>query len=312
MIKGLLFALLACCAWGFIFPIPMFLKDFNPIEISFGRYFFLGLLSCVLLCFRWKQIKPHLYSKKIIISSLLMGLIGNIVYFMAVVGGLRFGHPALIALILGLSPIGIGLLGNWKSKEISVKKLVIPFILTGCGLICLNAASFKELLSNGSLLMYIVGLTSSFLALAIWCAFAYYNALFLKENQHVQPGDWATIIGVATFFWILIGIFLISPFITFEKYFSFEPQSIHYCLGTAVLGMLCSWLGTYLWNKASLYLPLSLAGQMLIFETLFGITFIYSLQKQLPTFLETTGMLAMLSATYIALQAFRKAPKEAF
>ena len=56
-----------------------------------------------------------------------------------------------------------------------------------------------------------------------------------------------------------------------------------FLIGCATLGLLCSWVGASLWNKASVFLPVSLAGQLMIFETIFGVLFVYMLNQQMPS-----------------------------
>lgn len=307
MVKGLIFALLACFVWGLIFPIPVLLGAFNPVEVALGRYFFLGLISFVIASYRWKHIKKS-FTIDMIKKALVLGLVGNVIYYIAIVSGLRFSHPAVVALILGISPIGIGLLGNIRQRDIELKNLFIPFSLTLLGLICVNIPALTTAHLSGSLSSYIFGILAAFIALGIWCWFAVYNAQFLKSNPQVSSSDWSTLIGITTFAWVLIVFTFLYPFIYFDEYFSLNPEMMNFYLGCGLLGVFCSWLGSYLWNKTTCFLPITLAGQMLIFETLFGISFIYIIEHKFPSYWEMVGILAMLSGTWVALQQFRKIP----
>jgi len=56
-----------------------------------------------------------------------------------------------------------------------------------------------------------------------------------------------------------------------KKYVTLSPELSAFFIGSAILGLLCSWVGAWLWNRASLHLPVSLAGQLTIFETIFGV-----------------------------------------
>ncbi len=69
-------------------------------------------------------------------------------------------------------------------------------------------------------------------------------------------------------------------------------------------GVFCSWMGTFLWNKASESLPVSFAGQLTIFETIFGLLFFYLLQNKLPPIQEIIGVTLMLAAILYGMNIF--------
>lgn len=308
MWTGLFFSLAACMIWGLIFPIPMLLEGFNAVEVTLGRFLFLGILSFFLLIFKWKFLTKIL-NWHIIKYVLYLGFL-NIFYFVSVVSSLRYCHPAIVALILGTSPIALGLFGNVRNKEAELKKLLILFIITGLGLLLINLPALEEVRLAGSLFIYMFGLLAGCSALLIWCLFAITNARFLRTESQISASNWASLIGIGTLTWVILITLGASFFVDGSKYFSLNKASIQFYCGCAVLGFLCSWLGSYLWNKASTLLPISMAGQMLIFETLFGIVFIYLIKQQMPSNIEIIGMITMLIGTWFALLVFRKAITE--
>ena len=62
----------------------------------------------------------------------------------------------------------------------------------------------------------------------------------------------------------------------------FGPRPVHFVGLMFAVGLLASWLGTLCWNEASQRLPTSLAGQLIVFETLAALTFAYLLRGQWP------------------------------
>ena len=40
-----------------------------------------------------------------------------------------------------------------------------------------------------------------------------------------------------------------------EKYWTWTPELQVFLIGSATLGLLCAWFGAYLWNQASVHLP---------------------------------------------------------
>ena len=69
-----------------------------------------------------------------------------------------------------------------------------------------------------------------------------------------------------------------------------------------VLAIGASWLGNGLWNAAAKRLPLTLSGQMIVFETLFALLYGFAWERRGPTVLEiaATALLAASLATCAA------------
>ena len=210
---------------------------------------------------------------------------------------MRYSSPAICTLILGVSPITIAFYGNWKQKECSYKSLMIPSILICIGLAVINIPSIIEASSPST---YILGLVYALLALGAWTWYLVANSAFLKKNPAIDSGDWSTLIGVGTLFWALIlgvaAIIFFDDQLDFRKYVDAGPELTDFLIGCLILGFLCSWVGGYLWNKASLYLPVPLAGQLTILETFFGLSYVYLLEQRLPPFLEFLGILLFVVA----------------
>ena len=62
----------------------------------------------------------------------------------------------------------------------------------------------------------------------------------------------------------------------------------------STIGLLCSWLGTLCWNRASQRLPTALAGQLIVFETLAGLTYAFLLRQEFPSLLTMIGVMILM------------------
>lgn len=299
MIKGIVYALAACMIWGLIFVVPMFLTGYTPVEVTMGRYVTYGAIS-LLIFFKFQ----FRYPKAIWIKATLYSFVYTVGYYLCVVLALRLSSPAICALLLGLSPITIAFYGNWQEKEISNKRLIIPSLLTLIGLILIN---IPRLLSASSLTSYLWGLFFGVLALIGWSWYVVANSRFLKNHPQLRSSDWSTLIGVTCLVWVvLFGLFFSYFFpeqFSYQKCLTFSPAFV---IGSLVLGVICAWLGNYLWNKVSLTLPVSLAGQMTIFETIFGLIFFYIIEKKMPPLLESIGILLFLGAIIYGVRQFSR------
>ncbi|HEY5235535.1 MAG TPA: DMT family transporter [Rhabdochlamydiaceae bacterium] len=291
--KGICFVLSACLIWGLIFVVPQFMEGFSSIEIATGRYFFYGIISlCLFFKAKLQNFSLHAWTK-----SLLYSLIYAVAYYPCVILGLRYATPPICALIMGIGPITIALYGNWREKECSYRSLLLPSFLILIGLAIINGPAF---LGSETPSTYLLGLLTCFIALVTFSWYVVVNARFLKDNREISSSGWSTLNGVTTLFWVILfvlgtGLFF-KESLDIGKYLIYTPQLGGFLAGCAILGVFCSWLGIFLWNKATLYLPVSFAGQLTIFETIFGLLFIYLLEQRLPTLLECIGIALFLIA----------------
>lgn len=238
----------------------------------------------------------------------MFSLISTIVYYFSVVLALRYSTPAVCTLILGISPITIAFYGSWKEKNFCFKSLIPTSLLIILGIVIVNIPKFQL---NESSSEYGLGLIFSVVALVAWSLYVVENSKFLKSNPQVSSNDWTTLIGVSTLGWViffgLISAFVFANAIEFDKYSYLNQSFIRFAIGCSVLGILCSWLGSYLWNQASFYLPVTLAGQLTIFETIFGVLFVYLLAGEMPLQLECIGIVILLGAVIYGIKVSNKA-----
>lgn len=310
MFKGILLVIGACVIWGLIYAVPLFMTGFNPIEVAMGRYLSFGTLSVAYMGLFRREILKKI-PKSLWLTALWLAFLANVGFYPAAVLCMRYSHAAIAALILGLSPISIALYGNWKTQECSFKSLIFPCVTIFIGLILVNIPSLQNSALEGSHTWYFVGLVAGFIALGLWSIYAVANGKTIKEHPEISASDWCGIIGMGTFVLTLSAV----PFYAWimgaehmHKFFFVTPELQKYLLGSLILGMFCSWVGFYLWNRGSSILPVSLAGQLTIFETLFGLIYVYLIESRLPTEIELAGVAIMLAAIYYSIRLFTKEP----
>jgi drug/metabolite transporter (DMT)-like permease len=206
-----------------------------------------------------------------------------------------------------VSPIIIAFYGNWKRKECRFRSLILPATLILLGSIVINAPQFSNSTSPSS---YLLGLFSAFLGLLAWGWYVVENSHFLRDNPSVASGDWSTLVGVATLVWVAIGGVILALFfqdaLELDKYLTFSDATRNYLIGCAILGVICTWVAAFLWNRASLNVPLALLGQLAIFETIFGLVYVYTLDQRLPTHTEYLGITLFLGAVAYGIRLTQK------
>ncbi len=296
MFRGIAFVLAACLIWSLIFVVPQFLQSFSAIEIAIGRYLFYGLISCAFFLKNRIRYPLAIWKKAIGLSFLF-----SVGYYPFVVLSLRYSTPAICALVLGITPIAISFYGNWRQKECTFRSLLLPSLLIVIGLVIINA---PHLQAGAAPISHLLGVACALWALASWSIYAVANSRFLKENPDLKSSDWSTLLGVATLFWCVVFVALFGSQIDLQRYMTPSAELTQFLIGCAILGIFCSWVGAFCWNLASFYLPVSLAGQLTIFETIFGVIFLYGLEQRMPPLLESIGMLFLLSAVLLGVRQF--------
>jgi drug/metabolite transporter (DMT)-like permease len=310
MFMGTLFAICACFIWGTIFVIPQFLHEFSSLEIALGRYLAYGLISCVLF-FRKGLFQLKNYPKNTWKTAFLFAIFSNLFYYPPLIIGIRYATAPVTVLIVGLCPLLVALYGNFKAKECSFRSLIIPAIWILAGILLVNGAEVDWSFSSSSPFEYFLGIIGALSALFAWTFFAVQNAQFLKTNPHFSRSEWSTLIGlttlICTFILVLTLGFIKNSGIDLHKFIDFPSSTLSkYFLGIAFLGLVCSWVGSFLWNEASSHLPLSVMGPLIIFETIFGLLFVFIVEKKIPSALEIGGVCAMLWGIASILYLFRK------
>ncbi|MDB6081790.1 MAG: putative EamA-like transporter family protein [Chlamydiia bacterium] len=295
--KYILYALLACSVWGLIFILPKLAESSAFMGSSLAKYVFGGLFALLFAIKLWRSSTcPQLfpYIKK----AFWFALISNITYYSFLMLSFRYATPTVSALIIGISPISIAYYGNWRARE-SSQHLILPSILIFVGLVLVNIPYFDATDNTTSRYDYLAGLLSAFGALISWSWYVVSNTRFLKAHPTISSGDWATFIGLATSCWILfLGaiVWLFSTLFPGSQESSMTPEMQTFLLGSITFGLFCSWVGLFLWNKASKHLPVSLVGQLTIFETIFGLFFVSLVEKRVPSSIEVIGIALMLAA----------------
>lgn len=305
MFTGIISILAATLCWGFIFVIPMFMERFDPIEVTLGRFFSFGLVSLIVLILNKRYLLQRTYAKHWL-NALWLGLISSLVCYSGMVFCMRYASPSVSALIYGVSPILIALLGNRQKREYRYRDFLLPGVLTLIGITLTNLKAFES--STVSFYTYAFGFVCGVIGLFAWAWYAVRNAKYQEEHPGLPVLDWIVMLGVAIF---CIVICIAAPIA------AFKPDLSHFVcneflIGSLILGTICSWLPFYLWNRGTLHVPISLAGQLSIFETIFGLVLIYMIETRLPSLFEFIGIIALFAGVLTAFKTLKKRGTKSF
>jgi drug/metabolite transporter (DMT)-like permease len=288
--------LVAGALWGLVFVAPAVARGFAPLQLSAGRYLAYGLIAAVLIAPSWRRLASTLSWAEWRALAWL-SLAGNILYFVLLAKAVQTGGIAMTSLIIGMLPVTVTVIGSRERGAVPFARLAPSLMLSLAGMACISWQSLHAQ-SHGSL----TGMLCAAGALASWTVYAVQNSRWLGKLHHVSAHEWSLLTGVVTgaeALALAVPAFLVAP----------GPHAgIEWLRFTGVITTLAicsSILGNAFWNRASRLLPLTLTGQMLLFETLFALLYAFIWEKRLPTGLECAALLLLVAGVLSCTAAHR-------
>ena len=297
MLTGVLCGVLAGALWGMVFIVPELLPGFSPVELAVGRYTAYGAISLGLMLPGLRRLL-RLLAPRDIVALLRQALSGNLVYYMLLVLGVKLAGVAPTSLIIGLIPVAVTLLGRRDHGAVPLRRLVLPLLVIGVAIGCINVDAFRHAQSNGApLASTLLGLACAVGALACWTWYALDNARYLKRNPQFSGGQWSSLYGLASGLVALpigaLALLLAHTGVT-------QPAAagrdwLSFWLYNGLLALGASVIGNQLWNIASRRLPVTLTGQLILFETVSAMLYGFVWRAQPPRLLELVAIALLVA-----------------
>ncbi|MNT38065.1 Inner membrane protein YtfF [compost metagenome] len=132
-------------------------------------------------------------------------------------------------------------------------------------------------------------------ALVCWTLYAVDNARYLQRNPHYSGNEWSALYGLSTgavsavlavIGWVLAGDTLTAG--------DSGRDWQWFWMVNAAVALGASLIGNNLWNIASRRLPLTLSGQMIVFETLFALAYGFVFDHRWPRPLEIAAIVLLM------------------
>ena len=299
MQRGIAYGVMAGALWGMVFLVPRMLPDFSPLLLSAGRYAMYGIVSLAAALPMARSLVTRL-TRHDLNALVKLALAGNLLYYILLTSAVHLIGIAPSSLIVGVLPVTVTLLGRRDHGAVPLARLAWPLAMVVAGIACINVDVFTvadgALGTSTGILIKLAGLACAVGALACWTWFAVENARYLQRQTHFSGNEWSVLWGVVTgalgaVLWLLIALLpsgSLQTTLVSERWHSFWLLNLGLAIGA-------SWLGNGLWNAASKRLPLTLSGQMIVFETLFALLYAFIYDHRLPRPLEIAAI-ALLAA----------------
>ncbi|MFT9257952.1 MAG: DMT family transporter [Acetobacter sp.] len=285
--------------WGIIFLAPDLIGPFTPMDLACGRYLFYGLFASVLIAPGWRRIGRHI--RRADWQRLVwLSLTGNTAYYVLLCSAVRYGGVAMTALVSGFLPVVVACAGRRDSHAVPLVRLAPGMILCVAGAACIAWQAMAEP-ASAMAPAPLGGAVCALAALGCWACFAVGNsrAIALLDGR-VGPMDWNLLMGLVTAF--QAGV--LAP-VAFSLDPVAHPAWLWWrfglvCAGVALLASIC---GNALWNRMSRLLPLTLAGHMVLFETLFALLYGFMWEQRLPTRMESLAFCCVMLSLLACVRA---------
>lgn len=267
--------------WSTALLVPYVLSASDPIMLALGRYFVYGLISLTLYFGSRQKFSLTRAQWK---AANAYSLAGNIGYYATMALGVRYAGMTVAAMIIGILPLSIMAFGNLKNREIAFSRLALPALLILIGIVGINFKTVGQLPSDKTILEFALGILFSFISLVCWTWYSVANASWLTMNPQVSDGNWTTAIGMCSL-WQSAALLPLIPIATggsFSETFRNSDPLLTILLALLYLGIVNTWITTMWWNRISRRIPLSLAGQLLVFATIASIAYGHIVDKTFP------------------------------
>ncbi|NUU02782.1 DMT family transporter [Herbaspirillum robiniae] len=301
ILRGILFGALTGAAWGLVFLAPELTRDFSPWQLAAGRYLAYGLFAAVLIAPRLRALLPHLGLAEWR-ALVWLSLLGNVVYYVFLASAVQMGGMAMTSLVIGFLPVAVTIIGSRGKGAVPIAKLAPSLALGLAGIACVAWQSLGGAQASAAGSQQVIGFFCALGALVSWTTYAVGNSRWLARLHAISAHDWSLLTGLVTG---LLSLFIAVPAFTILL----EPRSgaqwtsfIGVCAGVAIFASI---FGNACWNKASRLLPLTMIGQMILFETLFALLYGFLWERRLPTLLETAAMVLVTASVMLCVSAHR-------
>lgn len=289
--------------WGLVFLAPELAGQFSPLQLTLSRYLFYGLLSALLLAPRLRRLTRTLDRRQWLAVGAL-ALVGNLLYYLLLSSAVQLGGIAMTSLVIGFLPVVVTVIGSRDQGAVPLRRMWLSLLCCALGALCIGWQALAPAAVQGdAAAQRWTGLLCALGALVAWTWFAVSNARWLARVPQLGAHDWSLLTGVVTG---LLTVLVLPLSLLLDGGAQHSPQAWLQLAGVgAGLALLASILGNALWNRMSRLLPLTLVGQMILFETLFALLYGFAWEQRWPSVSEALAF-ACVTASVLSCVAVHR------
>lgn len=334
--RGIGYALAAGLMWGMVFVAPAVLFDYPPTVLSVGRYLAFGLIALMLAIGQQPALRA--LQRADWVEAAKLSLVGNLLYYGCLASAIQLAGPPLPTMVIGTLPVVIAVCSNLSERALPWRRLWLPLAVIAAGLALVNRDEFGAFIAaagpavagahgagaaaggvaaSGGVAAapparYALGALLALAAVVCWTWYPIRNARWLRARPALRSDVWATAQGLTTLPLAAAGALLLwladgtgapgAPGFDWPL----GPRPALFIALMLLMGLLASWAGTLCWNRASQLLPTSLAGQLIVFETLSALAMAFAWRGQWPPAGTLLGIAALVLGVVLGVRAFQR------
>jgi len=287
--------------WGMVFLAPKATPDASPALMAAGRYLAYGLIAAVLVAPRWRRLTA-LLTGEAWRALVLLSVLGNLLYYALLVVAVHWAGVSASALIVGMVPVVVALWGLREPGAAPLRRIAPALALAVVAVVLIgHEASYG--VGTGAVVQTVwsslIGIGCAIAALLSWSAYAVFNSRWLDRLPQVSAHDWSLLTGVVTgglSLGLAVLVLFDPPQWSVADWGLFAGVSAAVAFGASIVG-------NAFWNRASRLLPMTLMGQMIVFETLFALAYGFLLARRGPTLLEGLAVVLMVASVLLSVRA---------
>nr|WP_314095509.1 DMT family transporter [uncultured Shinella sp.] len=298
MLLGIIAGLTTCALWGLTFIAPRAVAPFTTWDLTIARYGIFGLACLLLMADR--RFRPIGIALPRLLTGLLLGGAGYGGYFISAAFAVQLAGAAVPPVIIGTMPVFLAIIANLRDQSAPWSALTLPLVLIATGVAIVNVATVgaADAADTASIML---GVLASTVALAIWIAYGLANAAVMRSVDAPDGLRWTGLQGIGA----AIGSLLLLPLASFDLATKASAsETFRFLAWAAVMGLAGSWFATWCWVVASRRLPLALAAQLIVAETIFGLAYGFMFEGRLPSIAEAVGALLQFAGVCTAIAVF--------
>ncbi|SOE68998.1 hypothetical protein SAMN05414139_03443 [Burkholderia sp. D7] len=304
LLAGVSAAIFAAFSWSLGFIAPYVTGAYSIYDLAVCRFLLSGILGlAILISLRGNGCRLSPLDWMV---AAWLGFIGYVGYFVTIMAAVLYAGPVVPPAFVAVVPVVLAIAGNIGRGGVPWRSLALPLLLTIMGLLLVNASMVG--IADDSTGSIGIGIGLSVAAVSLWTLFGLTNRAALRKRPAMDARIWtaAMVIGgsVETVAFVPIGasLGLLKIFQLGLRWDAFGPIFVA-ALALAAVGSIG---GSWAWTIASRRLPIGLAGQLLVTETVFATSFGLIAHHRWPTWLEASGMTALLLGVVSAIGAFHR------
>ena len=304
MATGIAAGLGAGAFWGTTFVAPLVAPGFSSVDYTAGRFVACGLFSLAWMLWQSLRAPPGQRSRLWpgmgqVRAALWLRVLGYTGYYLLLVYGIADAGAALPALIIGTLPVWMMLLG--KPEHLRWAALLPGLVLTAAGMVLMMDSTADEVGIAGTGHFW-RGVLLAVGAMLSWLAFGLLNARWIRRHPEVRSTDWANWLGLAAG---LGGLGLWLVWGTGWAELIGRPGFGVFVFVCAFTGIGSAWIASVMWNVASRRLSTSLAGQLVVSETVFALIYAFAWSGDWPATAQLVACVLFVAGILASIRAHR-------